>query len=348
MTRACPGHPPCREDPPVRAPDPGARRERHVHGHRGRPGGDRRRGVRPWRARSRAGAARRAVRGDDHPGVNSALFIVVVLELVRTIVARLEGGGFQLQPFLVIGIISATRDILTVGAELSLVGEQTPLVRTMTELGVNAGVVVALSIALVLVRRALPRRAGPGLNAGAGEEFGDAGPGQPPAAERPSFAPRPARPIPRERRYRTRTAARVPGNPGVPGSGRRRRWPGPPGPAPWPRRGSRETSVRIDGRTGAPGLPVHPAGEFTVGQLARLMPSGRGLEVMSTGCTSLPLTRDPLSHPRRTRGGRRDTTNEETMARCNRRPGRAASSTVLRGQALDASPVRVDPCDRAG
>jgi uncharacterized membrane protein (DUF373 family) len=85
--------------------------------------------------------------------VNSALFIVVVLELVRTIVGRLEGGGFQLQPFLVIGIISATRDILTVGAELSLVGEQTPLVRTMTELGVNAAVVLALSIALVLVRR---------------------------------------------------------------------------------------------------------------------------------------------------------------------------------------------------
>jgi uncharacterized membrane protein (DUF373 family) len=81
--------------------------------------------------------------------VNSALFIVVILELVRTIVARLEGGGFQLQPFLVIGIISATRDILTVGAELSLTGEQTPLVRTMTELGVDAGVVVALSVALV-------------------------------------------------------------------------------------------------------------------------------------------------------------------------------------------------------
>jgi uncharacterized membrane protein (DUF373 family) len=85
--------------------------------------------------------------------VNSALFIVVVLELVRMIVARLEGGGFQLQPFLVIGIISATRDILTVGAELSLIGERTPLVRTMTELGVNAAVVLALSIALVLVRR---------------------------------------------------------------------------------------------------------------------------------------------------------------------------------------------------
>ena len=83
--------------------------------------------------------------------VNSVLFIVVVLELLRTIVARLEGGGFQLQPFLVIGIISATRDILTVGAELSL--GQVPVTRTMIELAVNAGVVVALAVALVLVRR---------------------------------------------------------------------------------------------------------------------------------------------------------------------------------------------------
>jgi len=86
--------------------------------------------------------------------VNSVLFIVVVLELLRTIVGRLEGGGFQLQPFLVIGIISATRDILTVGAELSLVGRGgVPLGRSMTELAVNAGVVLALSVALVLVRR---------------------------------------------------------------------------------------------------------------------------------------------------------------------------------------------------
>ena len=84
--------------------------------------------------------------------VNAVLFIVIVLELLRTIVARLDGGGFQLQPFLVIGIISATRHILTVGAELSLTGGQLPLVPTMTEL-VNAAVVVALSAALVLVRK---------------------------------------------------------------------------------------------------------------------------------------------------------------------------------------------------
>jgi uncharacterized membrane protein (DUF373 family) len=85
--------------------------------------------------------------------VNAVLFIVIVLELLRTIVARLDGGGFQLQPFLVIGIISASRHILTVGAQLSLTGAQLPLDRTMIELSVNAGVVLALSVALVLVRR---------------------------------------------------------------------------------------------------------------------------------------------------------------------------------------------------
>jgi uncharacterized membrane protein (DUF373 family) len=85
--------------------------------------------------------------------VNSVLFIVIVLELLRTVVARLEGGGFQLQPFLVIGIISASRHILTVGAQLSLVGDEVPLTRTMVELGVNAAVVLALATALVLVRR---------------------------------------------------------------------------------------------------------------------------------------------------------------------------------------------------
>lgn len=85
--------------------------------------------------------------------VNAVLFIVIVLELLRTIVARLDGGGFQLQPFLVIGIISASRHILTVGAQLSLTGEQLPIGRTMIELAVNAGVVLALSVALVLVRR---------------------------------------------------------------------------------------------------------------------------------------------------------------------------------------------------
>jgi hypothetical protein len=59
---------------------------------------------------------------------------------------------------LIIGIISAVREILTVGARLSLVGsvhDPSPTVvhNALLELGVNAAVVVGLALALVLVRR---------------------------------------------------------------------------------------------------------------------------------------------------------------------------------------------------
>jgi uncharacterized membrane protein (DUF373 family) len=86
-------------------------------------------------------------------GLNGVLFVVIVMEVLRTMVARYQGVGFRLQPFLVIAIISTVRHILTVGARLSLVGEDAPLQRTMIELGVNAGVVLVLALSLVLIRR---------------------------------------------------------------------------------------------------------------------------------------------------------------------------------------------------
>jgi len=58
--------------------------------------------------------------------VNGALFVVIVMEVLRTVVAHFEHTGFQLQPFLIIGIVSATREILTVGARLSLAGDKAP------------------------------------------------------------------------------------------------------------------------------------------------------------------------------------------------------------------------------
>jgi len=58
--------------------------------------------------------------------VNGALFVVIVREVLRTVVAHFEHTGFQIQPFLIIGIVSATREISTVGARLSLAGDKPP------------------------------------------------------------------------------------------------------------------------------------------------------------------------------------------------------------------------------
>ncbi len=91
--------------------------------------------------------------------VNGVLFAIIVLEVMRTVIAHFESAGLQLQPFLIIGIISAVREILTVGARLSLAGTGTQepptgVVHTaLLELGVNAAVVVGLAAALVLIRR---------------------------------------------------------------------------------------------------------------------------------------------------------------------------------------------------
>jgi uncharacterized membrane protein (DUF373 family) len=85
--------------------------------------------------------------------VNGVLFVVIVLELFRTVIAHFEGGASQLKPFLVIGIISAVRHLLLVGTKSLATEATTVFNHTQIELGVNAAVALALVIALVLVRR---------------------------------------------------------------------------------------------------------------------------------------------------------------------------------------------------
>jgi uncharacterized membrane protein (DUF373 family) len=89
-------------------------------------------------------------------GINDLLFVVIVLELLRTVVAHLATDDFQLNSFLIVGIISAVRHILGVGARLTL-GEgstHTAFIRSQIELGVGAGVVLALAIGFLLINRA--------------------------------------------------------------------------------------------------------------------------------------------------------------------------------------------------
>lgn len=88
-------------------------------------------------------------------GINNVLFIVIILEILRTVTSHFTKGGFQIKPFLVIGVISAVRHILTVSASLTLEGDGNDrhFRHALTELGVNAGVVLALVIGLVLLGR---------------------------------------------------------------------------------------------------------------------------------------------------------------------------------------------------
>ena len=84
--------------------------------------------------------------------INDILFIIIILEILRTVIARYTDGVFQLQNFLIIGIIAAVRHILTVGASMTLGAEkpQESFDRAVIELGVSSGIVVALVFAIFL------------------------------------------------------------------------------------------------------------------------------------------------------------------------------------------------------
>ncbi len=84
--------------------------------------------------------------------INDILFIIIILEILRTVVARYTDGVFQLQNFLIIGVIAAVRHILTVGASMTLASgkSQSEFDRAVVELGVSAGIVVALVFAIFL------------------------------------------------------------------------------------------------------------------------------------------------------------------------------------------------------
>jgi uncharacterized membrane protein (DUF373 family) len=89
-------------------------------------------------------------------GVNDILFIVIILEILRTVIARFTDGVYQLDKFLIIGVIAAVRHILTVGASLTLgsTKDNDAFQRSLLELGVNAGIVVALVLAIYMSKQA--------------------------------------------------------------------------------------------------------------------------------------------------------------------------------------------------
>lgn len=94
--------------------------------------------------------------------VSDLLLTLIIMEVLGTVVHYLRTRATSLKPFLFIGIISATRGVLAVGARLSVAdfqllsaGQGTEFRNSMIELGVNAGVIIALGLALRLIGRFL-------------------------------------------------------------------------------------------------------------------------------------------------------------------------------------------------
>jgi len=84
--------------------------------------------------------------------VSDLLLVLIIMEVLGTVIHYLKSHETSLRPFLFIGIISATRGILSIGAKLS-VGEVAPgeFTNAMIELGVSAAVILALGVTLRLL-----------------------------------------------------------------------------------------------------------------------------------------------------------------------------------------------------
>ncbi len=86
--------------------------------------------------------------------VSDLLLVLIIMEVLGTVTHYLQSHTTSLRPFLFIGIVSATRGILSIGAKLSVESQRptgTDFRDTMIELGVNAAVILSLGITLKLL-----------------------------------------------------------------------------------------------------------------------------------------------------------------------------------------------------
>src|SRR5947209_630076 len=86
--------------------------------------------------------------------VSGLLLVLIIMEMLGTVIHYLQVHATSLRPFLFIGIISATRSILSIGARLSVEGfnlKETDFTHAMIELAVSAAVILALGITLKLL-----------------------------------------------------------------------------------------------------------------------------------------------------------------------------------------------------
>lgn len=105
--------------------------------------------------------------------VNDLLLVLIIMEVLRTVARFLRKRELDVDvedviPFLVIGAISAARRILAIGAKLSLNEAQHSekaagnidasaswdrFSQAMIELGVNAGLILVIAVAVLIIHR---------------------------------------------------------------------------------------------------------------------------------------------------------------------------------------------------
>ena len=93
--------------------------------------------------------------------LSSILFVVIILELLRTILTYLQTHNVQaiMQEFIVVGIISSVRKILLVGAESSLAGSKgNEFIQEATGTLVSILGILALILGLVMLQRAYSKK----------------------------------------------------------------------------------------------------------------------------------------------------------------------------------------------
>jgi uncharacterized membrane protein (DUF373 family) len=91
--------------------------------------------------------------------VSDLLLVLIIMEVLSTVIHYLKSHATSLKPFLYIGIISATRGILSIGARLSVeTVKPDEFYRSMIELGVNALAILALGITLKLLGKTADER----------------------------------------------------------------------------------------------------------------------------------------------------------------------------------------------
>lgn len=86
--------------------------------------------------------------------IHDLLLVLIILEIMRTIIAYVKIHTVLLEPFLHIGIIAATRRILTAGAQLTAQTSDALFQRYLWDTGINALVIVALGISVFLFSNA--------------------------------------------------------------------------------------------------------------------------------------------------------------------------------------------------